>query len=70
MHILQPKHSKLKSQEAKALLEKFNIALSQIPKIKKDDKALPADSKIGEIITIERKNPDGKKAVYFRVVVP
>ena len=70
MHILQPKHSKLKPQEAKELLEKLNISLSQLPKIKKTDIALPADSKPGDIIEIERKNPEGKKAIYYRMVVP
>jgi len=70
MHILQPKHSKLKPQEAKALLEKFNIAYSQLPKIKKTDVALPADSNPGDIIEIERKNPEGKKVIYYRIVSP
>jgi DNA-directed RNA polymerase subunit H len=70
MHILQPKNSKLKQQEVKALLEKLNISLTQLPKIKKDDKALPIDANIGEVISIERKNTDGKKTAYFRVVVP
>jgi DNA-directed RNA polymerase subunit H (RpoH/RPB5) len=70
MHILQPKHSKLKPQEARALLDKFNIASSQLPKIKKTDVALPEGSMPGDIIEIERKNPEGKKAVYYRIVAP
>ena len=70
MHILQPKHSKLKPQEVRALLEKLNISLPQLPKIRKTDPALPPDAKAGDVIEIERKNPEGKKTIYYRVVVP
>lgn len=69
MHILQPKHIKLKPEEAKALLVKLNVTLSQLPKIKKRDPALPEDAKVGDIIKIERKTEAGK-VLYYRVVVP
>ena len=39
MHILQPKHTKMKAEEVKDLLEKYNISLSQLPKIKSTDPA-------------------------------
>jgi DNA-directed RNA polymerase subunit H len=70
MHILQPKHSKLKPEEASQLLEKLNISRSQLPKIKKNDVALPEGAEVGDIIKIERKAQDGKVALYYRVVVP
>ena len=41
MHILQPKHTKLKPNEVKDLVEKYNIALSQLSKIKVADPACP-----------------------------
>ena len=69
MHVLQPRHTKLKPQEAKILLEKLNITAAQLPKIEKTDAALPSDAKIGDIIKIERKTPEGI-VVYYRVVVP
>jgi len=68
MHILQPKHSKLKPDEAVKLLEKYNISLSQLPKIKANDKALPEECKIGDLVKIERKDKE-KAAEYYRVVV-
>lgn len=67
MHILQPKHTKIKSEEVKALLSKLNITPLQLPKIKKTDPALPEDVKIGDIIKIERK-VDDKRVIYYRVV--
>lgn len=68
MHLLQPKHSKLKQDEILKLLEKYNISLAQLPKIKIDDVAIPENCNIGDIIKIERKEKD-ETTEYFRVVV-
>ncbi|MEM2956411.1 MAG: DNA-directed RNA polymerase subunit RpoH/Rpb5 C-terminal domain-containing protein [Candidatus Pacearchaeota archaeon] len=68
MHILQPKHSKLSEKEAKELLLRYNVSLSQLPMIKITDPALPPGSKPGDIIKIERKSKTGKY-FYYRVVV-
>ena len=68
MHILQPKHSKLKQEDAGKLLAELNISLSQLPKIKAEDPALPPNCNVGDIIKIERKDED-KTIVYYRVVV-
>lgn len=67
MHILQPKHTKLKPQEVKDLLEKFNISISQLPKIKSTDVCVPEGSVRGDVLKIDRKEED-KTYNYFRVV--
>lgn len=68
MHILQPKHIKLKEKEAEELLKEFNISRAQLPKVFSDDPALPEGCEVGSIIKIERK--DGEETVfYYRVVV-
>ena len=67
MHVLQPKHSKLKPEEVKQLLAEYNISLSQLPKVKHDDKALPEGCFVGDVLKIERKEED-KTNVYYRVV--
>lgn len=69
MHILQPKHSKLKEKESEELLLKLNVSKSQLPKIYSTDAALPEGSEVGNIIKIERASPDGKVNIYYRVVV-
>lgn len=69
MHVLQPKHIKLKDNEAKALLEKLRITKFQLPKIKKTDAMLSEDVKIGDIIKIERKTEDNVN-IYYRLVIP
>lgn len=68
MHILQPKHIKLKEEEVNELLEKLNISKSQLPKIFSTDAALPEDCIIGDVIKIERKEGD-EINLYYRVVV-
>ena len=67
MHILQPKHLKLKPEEVKKLVEKNNISLSQLPRIKAIDPAVPQGCQPGEVLKIERKE-EGKINVYYRVV--
>ena len=64
MHVLQPKHCKVKPDEVSKILERYNISLSQLPKIKITDPALPENCEIGDVVKIERKGGE-----YFRVVV-
>jgi len=68
MHILQPKHTKLSEKESEEFLKKMNISKMQLPKIFISDLGLPQDSKVGDIIKIERKE-ENKTNIYFRVVV-
>ena len=68
MHVLQPKHTRLKPAEVDDIMSKYNISLSQIPRIKKEDAALPEDCEVGDVIKIERKLEEGVE-VFYRVVV-
>jgi DNA-directed RNA polymerase subunit H len=64
MHVLQPKHTKLNTDEVEKVLSKFNIALAQLPKISKKDPALPEGCETGDVVKISRADED-----YFRVVI-
>jgi len=68
MHIFQPKHSKLKKEDAEKLLKELNISLAQLPKIEAEDPALQEGCEVGDIIRIERKFGD-KIVFYYRVVI-
>ncbi len=68
MHILQPKHIKLKPEEVRRLLAMYNISLSQLPVIKADDSGLLEGCVKGDIVKIERKEGD-KVIVYYRIIV-
>jgi len=67
MHVLEPKHTKLKPEEVERLLKDLNVSLIQLPKIKITDNSLPDDCEISDIVKIERIS-DGKKINYYRVV--
>jgi len=67
-HILQPKHTLLKQKEVEEILEKFNVSISQLPKIKITDAAIPEGANVGDVVKIERKDETGTHP-YFRVVV-
>ena len=64
MHALQPKHTKLSSNEVEKLLKEFNIALAQLPKISKKDSAVPEGCETGEVVKISRADE-----IYYRVVI-
>ena len=68
MHTLQPKHTKLKSEEIKQLLERYNISVSQLPKVKSEDPGLPEGCLTGDVVKVDRNFRD-KMRTYFRVVV-
>ena len=67
MHALQPKHKKLKKEEVDKLVEKFNISVSQLPKISADDVCVPEGCEMGDVLLIER-DIDGVIENYYRVV--
>ena len=50
------------------LLDRYNISLSQIPKISVKDAAVPDGCVPGDILKIERKEGE-KVEMYFRTVV-
>ena len=67
MHILQPKHTKLKQEEVEKMLGDLNISFAQIPKINITDPSLSEGCEISDIIKISRVI-DGEKEEYFRVI--
>ena|SRR3989338_10942560 len=69
-HFLVPEHTKLNDAEKIKLLEKYNISIKQLPKIRLDDPSIKSlGIKAGDIIKILRKSPTVKETEFFRVVV-
>jgi len=68
-HFLVPAHDILDEKRAKEVLMAYKVDRSKLPKIKKDDPALPEGAKIGDIAKITRKSPTSGEAIYYRVVV-
>ena len=69
-HMLVPEHSKLNKKEIQELLEKYNLALNELPKILLTDPAIEKlNVKSGDIIKITRDSLTAGIAIYYRVVI-
>jgi len=70
MHNLVPKHTILTEEEAKEVLEKYNISAFQLPKMYVTDKvAIRIGAKAGDIVKIERKSPTAAHSYAYRLVI-
>ena len=58
----------MKPEEVKNLIEKYNISVTQLPRIKATDPMVPENSIPGEVIKIERKSGE-KINTYYRVII-
>jgi len=69
-HVLVPRHRVLSSEEKEALLKKYNIKPSQLPKmLSSDPVAVAIGAKLGDVVEIVRKSPVAGETLAYRVVV-
>jgi DNA-directed RNA polymerase subunit H len=69
-HLLVPKHAKVSEKEKKELIEKYKIAVYDLPFIAKNDPAIKElEVQSGDIVKIIRKSPTAGEAVFYRCVV-
>ena len=69
-HKLVPKHELLSPEESQKVLEEYNVAREQLPKITLNDPAIKElQASVGDIIKIIRINELIGKSIYYRVVV-
>jgi DNA-directed RNA polymerase subunit H len=67
---LVPRHSIMPEEEVEALLEKYGIEITQLPKILMADPCAKAlGAKPGEVLIIERESPTAGLSIYYRLVV-
>ena len=68
-HRLTPKHVKISEKDKNLLLEKYNVAPKELPKILKTDSAIrELDAKPGDVIKIIRVSPTAGESIFYRVV--
>jgi DNA-directed RNA polymerase subunit H len=69
-HYLIPEYVKINEDERKALLDKYNISIKQLPMIKLTDPSVKTLAlQVGDILKVKRKSPTAKETEYYRVVV-
>jgi len=65
-----PKHEILSGEEKAELLERLNVSLAQLPKIKEEDPVVKIlGARRGDVIKVTRKSPAAGEYYYYRVVV-
>jgi len=68
-HELVPDHTVLEAEALEGVLEEYNVAKTDLPKIKRSDPALPDEADVGDVVKIERDSRTTDQAVVFRLVV-
>ena len=69
-HVVVPQHTIISEDEKKALLEKHNITVQQLPKILSKDVVIKAlGAKEGDVIKIVRDSPTAGTTTYYRLVI-
>ena len=69
-HSLVPVHEKLKEEDAKKILDEFNVTKDFLPKILKSDPAIQhLEPEYGDVIKITRNSPTNIQSEFYRVVV-
>ncbi len=68
-HELVPEHTILDETVLEDVLDEYDIDRTDLPKIKRTDKALPDDAEVGDVIKIVRNSRTTDQAVVYRLVV-
>ena len=68
-HELVPEHTILDETVLEDVLDEYDIDRTDLPKIKRTDKALPDEAEVGDVIKIVRNSRTTDQAVVYRLVV-
>jgi DNA-directed RNA polymerase subunit H len=69
-HILVPKHEKCSEVEKKALLKKYSVTISDLPKISIFDAAIvDMNLNTGDVVKITRDSATAGSTIFYRVVI-
>ena len=68
-HELVPEHTILEEETLEEVLSEYNIDRTDLPKIERNDPALPDEAEVGDVIKIVRDSRTTDQAVVYRLVV-
>ena len=68
-HELVPDHSVLDDEDIEGVLKEYNIKKTDLPKLKRNDPALPSEASVGDVIQVTRDSRTTDRAVVYRLVV-
>ncbi len=69
-HNSVPKHEILQEDKIKSLLDKYQIEIGQLPKIKKSDPVIKElGASVGDVTKITRNSQTAGESLYYRLVI-
>ncbi|WP_336035196.1 DNA-directed RNA polymerase subunit H [Halobacterium yunchengense] len=68
-HELVPEHTVLDDEDVEDVLADYDIEVTDLPKIKLKDPALPDDAETGDVVKIVRDSRTTDKAIVYRLVI-
>ncbi|WP_222920292.1 DNA-directed RNA polymerase subunit H [Natrinema sp. SYSU A 869] len=68
-HELVPEHTVLEEEALEDVLEEYNIDRTDLPKIERNDPALPDEAEPGNVIKIVRDSRTTDQSIIYRLVV-
>lgn len=68
-HELVPDHTVLDGESIEAVLSEYDVEKTDLPNIKRTDRAIPDDAAVGDVVRIERDSRTTDTAVVYRLVV-
>ena len=68
-HELVPDHTVLEDAEIDSVLEEYGLSRTDLPKIKRNDPALPDDAVPGDVLKIVRDSRTTDTAISYRLVI-
>ena len=69
-HELVPEHTLLDDPDViDEVLEEYNVSKTNLPKIKKNDPALPDGAEPGDVVKIVRDSRTTDRAIVYRLVI-
>ena len=69
-HNSVPKHEIIQEDEAKSVLDKYQIERGQLPKIKESDPVVKElGASVGDVVKITRNSQTAGESLYYRLVI-
>jgi DNA-directed RNA polymerase subunit H len=68
-HELVPEHTVLDDDDAEDVLDEYDVTRTDLPKIKRNDPALPDGAEPGDVVEIVRDSRTTAEATVYRLVI-
>jgi len=68
-HTLVPDHIVIEDPEIESVLDEYGISRTDLPKIKRNDPALPDEASPGDVLKIVRDSRTAETSISYRLVI-